>query len=160
MGEVAKREIDKIRERGSLDRLIDNALIHYETQSLVKKEDEDALMEWALMTSRLVPLLEASDDKDKGGNADPSPETGEMTLNPEEFASNIAMLHTNHERLMDIPTAIANRAYLYVLKNYDKLTAERFRDILSSKFRIHLDPKDKPQAPEFMGLVGKAGGGA
>jgi hypothetical protein len=159
MGEVAKREIDKVRERGSLDRLIDNALIHYESQSLVKKEDEDALMEWALKTSCLAPLLEANDDKNAGGEADPSPATGEMTLNPEEFASNIAMLHMNHERLMDIPTAIANRAFLYVLKNYDKLTAERFREILSSKFRIHLDPKDKPQAPEFMGLVGKGGGG-
>lgn len=159
MGETAKREIDRIRERGSLDRLIDNALIHYEAQSLVKKEDEDALMEWALKTSRLAPLLEAGDEKGAGDKLEPSPETGEMTINPEEFASNIAMLHMNHERLMDIPTAIANRAYLYVLKNYDKPTAERFREILSSKFRIHLDPKDKPQAPEFIGLVGKAGGG-
>ena len=120
-----------------------------------KKDETEDLLEWALITSR-IPLLEADEDK-KGSAA--TPDLGESTLNPEEFAANVAMLCQNHERLLDIHTAISNRAFLYVLKNYDKDMANRFREILRSKFRIHLDPKDKPQAPEFIGLVGKAGGG-
>lgn len=155
MGKPGQREIDRIKERASLDRLIDNALIHYEGQSMEKKDETEDLLEWALITSR-IPLLEA--DEDKKGEPGAS-EAGESTLNPEEFAANVAMLCQNHERLLDIHTAISNRAFLYVLKNYDKDMANRFRDILRSKFRIHLDPKDKPQAPEFIGLVGKAGGG-
>ena len=155
MGKPGQREIDRIKERASLDRLIDNALIHYEGQSMEKKDETEDLLEWALITSR-IPLLEADEDK-KGAAA--TPDLGESTLNPEEFAANVAMLCQNHERLLDIHTAISNRAFLYVLKNYDKDMANRFREILRSKFRIHLDPKDKPQAPEFIGLVGKAGGG-
>jgi hypothetical protein len=151
MGDVAKREMDKIRERGSLDRIIDNALIHYEEQSLEKKEEEGAMLEEMLFIASLRPLMEADAD-DEG--------PGESTLNPEEFAANVAMLCANHERLLNIELAISNRAYLYVLKNYDKQMADRFRAILSSKFRIHLDPKDKPHAGEFFGLVGKASGGA
>jgi hypothetical protein len=154
MGEVARREIDKIKERGSLDRIIDNALIHYEEQSLQKKSADDEMLEEALFGASVLFLLEA-DEPEKEGE-----EIGESTLNPEEFAANIAMLCTNHERLLNIPLAISNRAYLYVLKNYDKQMADRFRAILSSKFRIHLDPKDKPEPPEFFGLIGKAGGGA
>jgi hypothetical protein len=157
MANPQQREVDRIKERASLDRLIDNALIHYETQSMEKKDPEGDLLEWALITSR-IPLVEAEEGEKKGDQA--SPETGESTLNPEEFAANIAMLCENHERLIDIHTAISNRAYLYVLKNYDKDMANRFREILRSKFRIHLDPKDKPKAPEFFGLIGKAGGGA
>jgi len=153
MGEVAKREIDKIKARGSLDRIIDNALIHYEEQSLQKKSSDEEMLEEALFGASVLFLLEA-EEPGKGE------EIGESTLNPEEFAANIAMLCTNHERLLNIPLAISNRAYLYVLKNYDKQMADRFRAILSSKFRIHLDPKDKPEAPEFLGLIGKAGGGA
>lgn len=155
MGKPGQREIDRIKERASLDRLIDNALIHYEGHSMEKKDMTADLLEWALITSR-IPLLEADDDK-KDSAA--TPEVGESTLNPEEFAANVAMLCQNHERLLDIHTAISNRAFLYVLKNYDKDMADRFREILRSKFRIHLDPKDKPQAPEFIGLVGKSGGG-
>ena len=155
MANPLQREIDKIKERSSLDRLIDNALIHYETQSMEKKDEEEDLMEWALITGRIL-MLEADEEKKR----DASPETGESTLNPDEFAANVAMLCENHERLLDIHTAISNRAYLYVLKNYGKDMAKRFEEILSSKFRIHLDPKDKPKAPEFMGLAGKAGGGA
>jgi len=161
MASASQREIDKIRERASLDSIVDNALIHYEGQSMEKKDPEDDLFEWSLITGRL-PLFEAAeDDKDKKGEkgAEATPEKGESTLNPEEFAANVAMLCENHERLLDIHTAIANRAYLYVLKNYDRAMAERMRDILTSKFRIHLDPKDKPNAPEFFGLIGKAGGG-
>lgn len=160
MANPVQREIDKIKERGSLDRLIDNSLIHYETQSMEKKDPEEDLLEWALMTNRLL-MIEADDKPDaKKDDKDPAatPEKGESTLNPDEFAANVAMLCENHERLLDIHTAISNRAYLYVLKNYDRDMANRFREILRSKFRIHLDPKDKPQAPEFFGLVGKAGG--
>jgi hypothetical protein len=156
MASAAQREIDKIRERASLDSVVDNALIHYEGQSMEKKEPEDDLFEWSLMTGRL-PLFEADEKKDDEPKA--TPEKGESTLNPEEFAANVAMLCENHERLLDIHTAIANRAYLYVLKNYDREMAERVRGIMTSKFGIHLDPKDKPRAPEFFGLVGKAGGG-
>jgi hypothetical protein len=154
MGKPEQREVDRIKERASLDRLIDNALIHYEGQSMEKKDATEDLLEWALMTSR-IPLVEA-----EVGEKSATPESGESTLNPEEFAANVAMLCENHERLLDIHTAISNRAYLYVLKNYDKDLANRFREILRSKFRIHLDPKDKPRAPEFLGLTGKAGGAA
>lgn len=158
MANPLQREIDKIKERASLDRLIDNALIHYEGQSMEKKDPEADLLEWALMTNRLL-MLEAEEDEKKD-DAKATPEKGESTLNPDEFAANVAMLCENHERLLTIHTAIANRAFLYVLKNYDRDMANRFREILRSKFKIHLDPKDKPVAPEFLGLTGKAGGGA
>jgi hypothetical protein len=153
-----QREVDRIQERASLDRLIDNALIHYEGQSMEKKDESEDLLEWALITSRL-PLFEA-EEKNPPSALTASPSTGESTLNPEEFAANVAMLCENHERLLDIHTAISNRAYLYVLKNYDKDMANRFREMLRSKFKIHLDPKDKPIAPEFIGLAGKSGGAA
>jgi len=155
MANPNQREIDRIRERASLDRLIDNALIHYESQSMEKKDAEEDLMEWAFITGR-IPIIEA----DKKDGSVVSPGTGESTLNPDEFAANVAMLCENHERLLDIHTAISSRAYLYILKNYDKDLANRFREILRSKFRIHLDPQDKPRAPEFFGLVGKSGGAA
>jgi hypothetical protein len=159
MGNVTTREIDKIRERASLDRLVDKSLIHYEKQSMVKKSDEDDLLEWALMTHRVILLAEADEDKGDKSGPTPSPDTGESTLDPEEFAANVAMLCENHERLLDIHTAISNRAYLYVTKNYDKDLANRFREILASKFKIYLDPDDKPVAPEFIGLTGKPGAG-
>lgn len=88
MANPDQREIDRIRERASLDRLIDNALIHYESQSMEKKDNEEDLMEWALITSR-IPLIEA--DKKDGSSA--SPDTGESTLNPEEFAANLSLIH-------------------------------------------------------------------
>jgi hypothetical protein len=159
MANPIQREIDKIKERASLDRLIDSSLIHYETQSMEKKDPEEDLLEWALMTNRLLVLEADEKDDDKKGVV-ATPKLGESTLNPDEFAANVAMLCENHERLIDIHTAISNRAYLYVLKNYDRDMANRFREILRSKFRIHLEPKDKPVAPEFFGLIGKAGGGA
>ena len=122
MANPNQREIDRIRERASLDRLIDNALIHYESQSMEKKDAEEDLMEWVFITSR-IPIIEA----DKKDGSVVSPDTGESTLNPDEFAANVAMLCENHERLLDIHTAISNRAYLYILKNYDKDLANRFR---------------------------------
>jgi hypothetical protein len=66
MANPQQREVDRIKERASLDRLIDNALIHYETQSMEKKDPEDELLEWALITSR-IPLTEAEEGEKKGG---------------------------------------------------------------------------------------------
>lgn len=158
MGDVSSRELDKIGERGSVDRLIDRALINYESQSIVKKEEggEEELLEAILFAGSLLVLNEA----DAGEKQEaPNPDTGEGELNPEEFAANVAMFCQNYARLLNIPMAIANRAYLYVHKNYDKQTADRMKAILSSKFAIYLTEKDRPVAPEFIGLVGKAGGG-
>ena len=56
MAKPGQREVDRIQERASLDRLIDNALIHYEGQSMEKKDESEDLLEWALITSRL-PLF-------------------------------------------------------------------------------------------------------
>jgi len=158
MGDVSSRELDKIGERGSVDRLIDRALINYESQSIVKKEAEreEELLEAILFAGSLLILNEAEEGEKK---EEPSPESGEGELNPEEFAANVAMFCQNYSRLLNIPMAIANRAYLYVHKNYDKQTADRMRAILSSKFAIYLTEKERPAAPEFIGLAGKAGGG-
>ncbi len=70
---------------------------------------------------------------DAGGDAGGGEESGgeevniqEPQLNIQRFASNVARLVNNYDVMLDPKTVILNRAYAYLLKNYNEQTAIEF----------------------------------
>jgi len=70
---------------------------------------------------------------DAGGDAGGGEEGGgeevdiqEPQLNIQRFASNVARLVNNYDVMLDPKTVILNRAYAYLLKNYNEQTAIEF----------------------------------
>jgi hypothetical protein len=87
------------------------------------------------------------------------------TLN---FASDIARLVTNYTSLLDVESVIVNRAIDFLLKNYDDVTVEEFKELLTTRFEIDFVKQDgtetsnEPETPIAAGglSTGAGGGGA
>jgi hypothetical protein len=108
-------------------------------------------------------LFEADDALDLGGaggdlgGADPAaagaggeeapaepeqPQIEAPRLNIQKFSSNMARLINNYEVMLDPKTIILNRAYAYILKNYNQQTANEF--MVNMKKYYQLTPNNIP----------------
>ncbi|MAF25167.1 hypothetical protein CL634_06285 [bacterium] len=107
---------------------------------------------------------------------DPSPEGSEDTdaeapealpkppLDVDSFTKRIARLAMNADSLLDLKSAIVNRAMNFLVDNYDQQHADEMKEILDSQFDFNLDGgKEVPLAPEAVGAwaggTGGLGGG-
>jgi len=84
------------------------------------------------------------------------------TLN---FASDIARLVTNYTSLLDVESVIVNRAIDFLLKNYDDVTVEEFKELLTTRFEIDFVKQDgtetsnEPETPIAAGGLSTGAGG-
>jgi hypothetical protein len=136
----------------SLDQKVDRYLIQYEREAIKKSEMFNGLGQTPRTSAPLAiaqlqekaslfNLLFEQDEEgidagmdtsgedtggDAGGEAGEEPEIAEPQLNIQRFASNLARLVNNYEVMLDPKTVILNRAYAYLLKNYNEQTAIEF----------------------------------
>lgn len=140
----------------SLDQKVDKYLIQYEREAIKKSEMFNGLgqtprasaplaiaqlQEKASLFALLFEQEEEGADAgmDMGGGDDAAagadtggeggeeePQIPEPQLNIQRFAANLARLVNNYDVMLDPKTVILNRAYAYLLKNYNEQTAIEF----------------------------------
>jgi hypothetical protein len=137
----------------SLDQKVDRYFIQYEREAIKKSEMFNGLGQTPRASAPLAIaqlqenkkefnlfsiLFEQDEAGDMGGDmgggdAGGGEEGGgeevniqEPQLNIQRFASNVARLVNNYDVMLDPKTVILNRAYAYLLKNYNEQTAIEF----------------------------------
>ena len=136
----------------SLDQKVDRYFIQYEREAIKKSEMFNGLGQTPRASAPLAIaqlqenkkvldlfsiLFEQDEAGDMGGDmggGDAGGEEGggeevniqEPQLNIQRFASNVARLVNNYDVMLDPKTVILNRAYAYLLKNYNEQTAIEF----------------------------------
>lgn len=139
----------------SLDQKVDKYLIQYEREAIKKSEMFNglgqtprasaplAIAQLQEGTSLFALLFEQEEEgadagMDMGGGDDAAgadtggeggeeePRIPEPQLNIQRFAANLARLVNNYDVMLDPKTVILNRAYAYLLKNYNEQTAIEF----------------------------------
>jgi hypothetical protein len=137
----------------SLDQKVDRYFIQYEREAIKKSEMFNGLGQTPRASAplaiaqlqenkkglNLFSILFEQDEDPTAGGMDMGGEEGggeegggeevniqEPQLNIQRFASNVARLVNNYDVMLDPKTVILNRAYAYLLKNYNEQTAIEF----------------------------------
>jgi hypothetical protein len=137
----------------SLDQKVDRYLIQYEREAIKKSELFNGLGQTPRASAPLAIaqlqenaslfslLFEQDEDPtagvmdmgggdeaagDAGAEGGEEPQISEPQLNIQRFAANLARLVNNYDVMLDPKTVILNRAYAYLLKNYNEQTAIEF----------------------------------
>jgi hypothetical protein len=155
--------------KDSLDDQIDSFLIKFETESVL---DEEEQLSESFLNKNLKYLIYEKDDIT--GSEDKNIEDSElddmpmMNLNIDSFASKVARLIFNSHNLLDLETAIVNRAIDFLNTYYNEDYAERFIEILDNQFSIEVKSNFRGydsmpaehDAPQGLGAYdGGSGGG-
>ena len=168
----------------SVDDQIDSYIIKFERDSIVS--EEDSIME-ALKRMSLETLLEQDspeeedaapedDDAETGGDAtepevqDPigseeisatEPATPpKLPLNVDEFTKRVARLVENAEVLLSVRSVIINRAFNYLLENYDQAHVDAMKEVLDEQFDFDIDDPGRPvETPYAVGAYAGGTGG-
>jgi len=171
---------------GSVDDQIDAFIVKYERDS-IPRIDDDTLSESLLDLSLLSLLLEQPVDTtdtetteaEEGeteevsepvsdediGDVEPASKSPKPPIDIDSFSRRIARLALNFETLLEVKGAIVRRALKFLEENYDSNHADRFVDILNTKFDFEIGEKEEtPEAPfavgAYAGGTGGGGGGA
>ncbi len=164
----------------SVDNQIDSMIIKFESESLMDPV-ADALSE-ALSSHNLSALLfeqdagEEDEDQDPVGDADADADADtdadddedeesegiDESLPPldvDAFTKKIARLAISYDVLLDVKTAVVNRAIDFLLENYSQGQVDEFKEILDEQFDFNLSgPPETPEAPLAVGAGGPGGG--
>ena len=150
----------------SVDDQIDSLILLYEKRAI--RDEEDSLME-SLNKTSLKYLFEQEDEaaEDEPVEEDPVEPTGseEATaqaaetepvpdIDIDKFTIKVARLIMNHRQLLDVETAIINRAKNFLNENYGDKFVVRYLDILDEQFGItaqEFDMADVEDAPYAVG---------
>ncbi len=163
----------------SVDEQIDRLLTQYEKLSL--PDEEDQLLEMIKNTSQKFileqeePEEEAEDPEEPEGaaaeedEAEEEPETEEESpkIDIATFAAKVARLAEMPEKILDLKSAIINRAVQYLASNYDGNIASEFEAALMDKFQLAVPEEevasvvasDLPPPPAAGAGPGGGGGG-
>ena len=129
----------------SVDEQIDRLLMQYEKLSL--PDEEDQLLEM-IKSASLQFILEQ--DEEEPAEEEPAEEETEDEDAPDEeedqedsteidlatFAAKVARLAEMPEKVLDLKSAIINRAIQYLAANYDRSVASQFEAALMDKFQL------------------------
>lgn len=160
----------------SVDDQIDSLVLLYEKRAI--RDEEDALME-ALFKGSLRMLLEQEEGADEpveepieddSGVTEPSG-SEEMTadaaeeervpdLDIDKFTIKVARLIMNYRKLLDVETAIVNRAKNFLDENYGDRFVSAYLDILEEQFGITIEEFDVDYAEDVPLAVGANPAGA
>lgn len=158
----------------SVDDQIDSMFIKFESESLVDPVT-DALSE-ALKKFNLSALLVEQDEKEdendepvEDDDADAEEDTASdedsgideslPPLDVDSFTKRVARLAISYDVLLDVKTAVVNRAIDFLLENYSQGQVDEFKEILDEQFDFNLSgPPETPEAPIAVGAGGPGGG--
>ena len=134
----------------SVDEQIDRLLMQYEKLSL--PDEEDQLLEM-IKSASLQFILEQDEEEpaeEEPAEEEPAEEETEDEAAPDEeedqedsteidlatFAAKVARLAEMPEKVLDLKSAIINRAIQYLAANYDRSVASQFEAALMDKFQL------------------------
>lgn len=161
----------------SVDDQIDSLILLYEKRAI---RDEDDLMMESLRNNSLRLLIEqeeepaaeepAAEEEPDAGVTEPTG-SEEMTadaaeeqrvpdLDIDKFAIKVARLIMNHKRLLDVETAVVNRAKNFLDENYGDKFVSRYLDVLEEQFGIAIKEFDVDYGEDVPFAVGANPAGA
>jgi iron-sulfur cluster repair protein YtfE (RIC family) len=166
--------------RDSVDDQIDLFLMRFENESMTPEDQIEQMSESAMRLSLVKLLLEQPAEEEPAGEEAPAEpaeepeapeeEAGEAAEEPpkppidvDAFTKRVARLVMNNDVLLDIKSAIVNRAMNFLFENYDQAHADEMKELLGvldlGIGGEELPPERPFAAGAYAGGTGGGGGG-
>jgi hypothetical protein len=128
----------------SVDEQIDRLLMQYEKLSLPDEEDQllemikSASLQFILEQDEEEPAEEepAEEEEDEADPGEVEDQEDSTEIDLATFAAKVARLAEMPEKVLDLKSAIINRAIQYLAANYDRSVASQFEAALMDKFQL------------------------
>jgi|TARA_Y100000310_G_scaffold190315_1_gene190227 hypothetical protein len=164
--------------RDSVDDQIDLFLMRFESESMTPEDQIEQMSESDMRLSLVNLLLEQPAEEDPAEEEAPEEPTEEPAAPEEEaeaeaeeppkppidvdaFTKRVARLVMNNDVLLDIKSAIVNRAMNFLFENYDQAHADEMKDLLDVLDLGIEKEESPPERPFAVGAyAGGTGGGA
>ena len=161
----------------SVDDQIDLFLMRFENESMTPEDQAEQMSESAMRLSLVKLLLEQPAEEEPAEEeapaepAAPEEEAAEEAEKPptppidvDAFTKRVARLVMNNAVLLDIKSAIINRAMNFLFENYDQAHADEMKDLLDvldlGIEKEELPPERPFAVGAYAGGTGGGGGGA